>query len=204
MFVAEEASGICRPSRGSKEVHWLNRSSGTFFNPDYPVPYPDNTWCIWIISVPAGKRVKLKFEDFEIERVSHDCALSMRDKKYVQILDGQVSASKYLALYCGYHGPASSDVYSTGRYMWVEFSSAIVNSYPRFKGFKAHFEAVDPDFRKYYFFKIACMRIFALRYFLIVLIGTQILALAISLHYKIKCERGVISRMDTFSQELMR
>ena len=47
------------------------------------------------------------------------------------------------------------------------------------------------------------MRIFALRYFLIVLIGTQVLALAISLHYKIKCERCVISRMDTFSQELM-
>ena len=105
LFVAEEASGICRPSRGSKEVHWLNRSSGTFFTPDYPLPYPDYTWCIWIISVPAEKRVQLKFEDFEIERVSQDCALSMREKKYVQILDGQVSASKYLALYCGYHGP---------------------------------------------------------------------------------------------------
>ena len=47
------------------------------------------------------------------------------------------------------------------------------------------------------------MRIFVLRYFLIVLIGTRILALAFPLHYKIKCERYVISRVDTFSQELM-
>ena len=155
LFVSEETSGICRPSDGSKKVHWLNGPSGTFFTPDYPVPYPDYNRCIWIISVPAGKRVKLKFEDFDLERVSRDCEPSMRAKKYVKILDGQLSESKYLALYCGDHVPSSSDVYSTGKYMRLEFSPAMVNSYPRFKGFKAHFEAVDPDLRKYYFFKIA-------------------------------------------------
>ena len=147
-FVTEEASGICRPSDGSNKVHRLSGSSGTFFTPDYPVPYPNDATCIWMISVPAGKRVKLKFEDFELETVFSSCKQLTNEKDYVQIRDGQDPESNELALHCGYDVFSPSDVYSTGRYMWVKFYSNSVNHWPRPKGFKAHFEAVD--LRKYY------------------------------------------------------
>lgn len=128
LFALEEASGICRPLDGSNKLHWLNGSSGTFFTPDYPNPYPSYTKCIWVISVPAGKIVKLKFEDFDLDAVPYGCIASKREKNYVQILDGQISASKELAIHCGYVS-TPSDVYSTGRYMWVEFWSAVVDSW---------------------------------------------------------------------------
>ena len=68
---------------------------------------------------------------------------------YVQIHDGQDQASKELALRCGHWlASSSSDVYSTGRYMWVKFHSNSQYSWSRDKGFKAHFEAVDLS--KYY------------------------------------------------------
>ena len=145
LFVSEEASGICRPSDGSSKVHWLNGSSGTFFTPDYPVPYPDDATCIWIITVPDRKRVELKFEDFDFGTVFSSCQQLPNKIDYVRIRDGQDSAGKELALYCGYDIYTPSDVYSTGRYMWIKFYSSSQNDmhWQGGKGFKAHFEAVE-------------------------------------------------------------
>ena len=147
LFVSEEASGICRPSDGSSKVHWLSGSSGTFFTPDYPVPYPDDATCIWIITVPARKRVKLKFEDFDFGTVYSSCKELANEIDFVQVRDGQDSKSKELGLFCGYLYDifTPSDVYSTERYMWVKFYSNSQNSthWQRGKGFKAHFEAVE-------------------------------------------------------------
>lgn len=106
----------------------LNGSSGTFFTPNYPVPYPENISCIWVISVPAGKRVKLTFEDFHLE--SGD---------YMIMRDGQLPNSTELRHYYG------EDVYYSSRsYMWIKFysTSRFWASGPR--GLKAHFEALDP------------------------------------------------------------
>jgi len=149
-FVSEEASGICRRSDWSSKVHWLRGSSGTFFTLDYPVPYPEDATCIWIISVPARKRVKLKFEDFDFGTVFSSCKQLTSEIDYVQIRDGQGSESKELAIYCGHNIFTPSDVYSTGGYMWVKFYSNSQNnmSWQGGKGFKAHFEAVE--LRKYY------------------------------------------------------
>jgi len=73
LFISEEASGICRPPYGGGKVHWLSGSSGTFFTPDYPVPYPDDATCIWIITAPARKRVKLRFEELDFQTVLSSC-----------------------------------------------------------------------------------------------------------------------------------
>ena len=139
-FASEEAS-IAR-----NQVHRLEGSSGTFCTPNYPNPYPANAKFVWIISVPAGKIVKLKFEDFDLVTASYGCIPSKRESNYVQILDGPRLASKELAIHCGYRD-IPSDVYSTGKYMWVDFWSTVV---ARRRGFKAHFEAVDPDLCKYH------------------------------------------------------
>ena len=79
-ILTEEASGVCRPWDGSSMIHSLSGSSGTFFSPDYPAPYPKNARCIWTITVPAGKRVKLKFEDFGLETVFYSCMNVQRRK----------------------------------------------------------------------------------------------------------------------------
>ncbi|KAL9973596.1 hypothetical protein ACROYT_G020071 [Oculina patagonica] len=141
----EEASGICRPSGGKNKVHRLSGSSGTFFSPHYPYHYPDDVTCIWTISVPAGKVVKLTFENFKLNLEPKDCENSTKDKDYVQIRDGHVPESKELALYCGYYrfmGP--SDIYSTGSHMTIIFQSSSDGKQVA-RGFKTRFEAVDPQ-----------------------------------------------------------
>ena len=135
LFLAEEASGICRSSNGSREVHSLSSTSGTFFSPDYPLPYPDDATCIWKISVPTGKIVRLTFELLNLETDAKD---------YVQIRDGQQPQSLSLAIIDRFHKfSSSSGVFSTGSHMWVKFHSTS-GQWVKTRGFKAHFEALDP------------------------------------------------------------
>ena len=101
--------------------------------------------------MPAGKRVKLKFDDLDLKKVYSSCEqLRTNENDYVQIRDGQDPESKELALYCGYQTIFSSfpEVFSTGRYMWIKFYSNSPQTFRRKKGFKARFEAAD--LRKYY------------------------------------------------------
>lgn len=63
LFHLEEAAGICRRTDRRDKVLELDGPSGIFFTPDYPVLYPMGVQCTWVISVPAGRRVKLAFED---------------------------------------------------------------------------------------------------------------------------------------------
>ncbi|XP_078367735.1 bone morphogenetic protein 1-like [Oculina patagonica] len=121
----------CRSSTWSDEVHMLNGSSGTFFTPNYPVPYPENISCIWVISVPAGKRVKLTFEDLNL--------FSTFTEDYIIMRDGQLQNSTELLRYYG------EDVYYSSRsYMWIKFYSASRLWASEQRGFKARFEALDP------------------------------------------------------------
>jgi len=139
LFITEEASGLCRLSDGRK-VRKLSGSSGTLITPDYPYYYPDDVRCTWTISVPAGKVVKLTFDRFRLNLNPDYCQTGIND--YVQIRDGK---SRMLAEYCGYYrfmGP--SDVYSTGSSMVVMFIS-VSDGEEYSDGFKAHFEAVDPQ-----------------------------------------------------------
>ena len=137
----EEASAICRvPSLGSN-VTSLNGSSGAFYSPNYPAPYPNGAFCIWAITVPAGKIVKLAFENFTIAKASSwECS-------YVEVQDSLSNGTELARSSCDVYTPYfPSVVYSTGRYMRVKFLSNI-GRYHRKKedrGFKAHFEAVDP------------------------------------------------------------
>ena len=99
--------------------------------------------CIWTITVPVGKIVKLTFEDFSItmEESSSDC-------NFVEIRDsllpnGPVLARSSCDTETAYLPVA---VYSTGRYMWVKFHSyySFYSRREEDRGFKAHFEAFDP------------------------------------------------------------
>ena len=133
---AEEAFGACQSSEGNAEHIRPTGSSGTLFSPFYPTPYPRKVTCIWVISVPANKRVKLTFDKFDLDPGEDN----------VRILDGRESSSEEVAVYHGYNLFSSeSAVYSTEGYMWIKFQSTLDSWYHT--GFKAHFEAVEP--RKY-------------------------------------------------------
>ena len=148
LFHLEEAAGICRRTDRRDKVLELGGSSGTFFTPDYPVLYPMGVQCTWVISVPAGRRVKFAFEDFNLG-LKVDVICENRDSTdYVRIRDGRMEDSKELALFCGWHQPILGniyDVYSTGNYMRVTFAALRLSQLSRLasKGFKARYQSVD-------------------------------------------------------------
>jgi hypothetical protein len=45
----------------------LRKPSGKFTTPGYPVGYPNNTVCEWIITAELGHSVELTVEDFSME-----------------------------------------------------------------------------------------------------------------------------------------
>ena len=44
----------------------LTGDSGEFQSPNWPFDYPNNTECIWEITVPEGKHVNLDFKRFSV------------------------------------------------------------------------------------------------------------------------------------------
>jgi len=115
--------------------------SGTIFSPDYPVPYPDDAYCEWRFLSPIGKRMTLKFVDFELRGssmndVHNDCNYDMDHISIDRHL-----RSYYWSMYCG--NQTTFEVYSTGIEMHVRFRAVSVGVRGK-RGFKAHFEAVDP------------------------------------------------------------
>jgi len=117
--------------------------SGTIFSPDYPVPYPDDAYCLWRFLAPIGKRMKLKFVDFELRGsstndVNDDCNYNF-GVDHISIDRRMRSFDR--SFYCG--NQTSFEVYSAGIEMRVRFRAAPVGVRGK-KGFKAYFEAVDP------------------------------------------------------------
>lgn len=106
--------GECRASGIS-----ITRSNGTFYSPHYPYNYPNSVTCRWVITVPKGYMVRLKFQFFRLK----SCFLpsSSCNCDYLEVRDGSHEYSKLLGKYCGDEYPTS--VQSSGRDMWIEFYS---------------------------------------------------------------------------------
>ena len=94
----------------------LTGSSGSFSSPNYPSDYPNSETCRWIISVPQGYIVRLEFPTFILESCVESCSCD-----HVIIRDGSAEDSPKLGEFCGDNRPPT--VYSSDRYMWVEFES---------------------------------------------------------------------------------
>lgn len=114
----------------------LSGSYGTLQSPQDPKYYPPGSSCDWLITVPEGKIVKLRFDRFEL-RPSFRSSCT---EDYVEILDGKSRYSGTKGIFCGYTKP--EDIRSGGRYMWVIFrADHSTNSI--YEGFKATFTAED-------------------------------------------------------------
>ncbi len=62
-------------------------------SPNYPEPYPGKKECIWVISTVAGHRVKLVFDEFDVEP-QQDCSYDA-----LWAYDGPNSDSPLLGIY---------------------------------------------------------------------------------------------------------
>ncbi len=45
-------------------------TSGQLMSPAYPSHYLDDESCIWMITVPPEKRIRINFEDFQVSTLN--------------------------------------------------------------------------------------------------------------------------------------
>ncbi|XP_046561856.1 mannan-binding lectin serine protease 1-like [Haliotis rubra] len=98
---------------------------------NYPQRYPDGTTCLYKISAPPNKKVKLEFDDFSLEK--EPC-----EYDYLTVYDGHSSASNVLGSYCGRRAPRYI-VSSTNALLLYFHSDDYVNE----KGFSLNYTFVD-------------------------------------------------------------
>ncbi|KAM6162076.1 cubilin isoform 2-T2 [Erethizon dorsatum] len=100
---------------GNIYIHGAD-STGYVTSPNYPNNYPPNADCVWIVSAPPGKSVRLQFEDqFDID-VTPNCVSS-----YLELRDGGGSWAPVLSKFCGMSLPSSQ--LSSGELMYLRFRS---------------------------------------------------------------------------------
>uniref|UniRef100_A0A671W259 Metalloendopeptidase n=1 Tax=Sparus aurata TaxID=8175 RepID=A0A671W259_SPAAU len=110
--------------------HVVNSVSGTISSPNWPDRYPSKKACTWILSTTPGHRIKLVFNEIDME--AHlECAYD-----HLEIYDGRDVRVPTLGRFCGTKKP--SPVVSSGNKMFLRFFSD--NSVQK-RGFEATYGA---------------------------------------------------------------
>ncbi|KAI1887747.1 hypothetical protein AGOR_G00193540 [Albula goreensis] len=122
-FVLHENKHDCKEAECEHKIH---SSSGTISSPNWPDKYPSRKECTWDITATPGHRVKISFNEFEIEQ-HQECAYD-----HLEAFDGDSDKSAILGRLCGSKVP--DPLVSTGNKMYLRFiSDASVQR----KGFQA-------------------------------------------------------------------
>ncbi|KAM6132380.1 LOW QUALITY PROTEIN: tolloid-like protein 1 [Pterocles gutturalis] len=122
-FVLHENKHDCKEAECEQKIHSPN---GIITSPNWPDKYPSRKECTWEISATPGQRVKLTFNEFEIEQ-HQECAYD-----HLEVFDGESEKSPILGRLCGSKIP--DPLIATGNKMFLRFvSDASVQR----KGFQA-------------------------------------------------------------------
>ncbi|KAJ7410896.1 hypothetical protein WISP_105653 [Willisornis vidua] len=122
-FVLHENKHDCKEAECEQKIH---SPSGIITSPNWPDKYPSRKECTWEISATPGQRVKLMFNEFEIEQ-HQECAYD-----HLEVFDGESEKSPILGRLCGSKIP--DPLIATGNKMFLRFiSDASVQR----KGFQA-------------------------------------------------------------------
>ncbi|NWH53547.1 TLL1 protein, partial [Fregata magnificens] len=122
-FVLHENKHDCKEAECEQKIHSPN---GIITSPNWPDKYPSRKECTWEISATPGQRVKLIFNEFEIEQ-HQECAYD-----HLEVFDGESEKSPILGRLCGNKIP--DPLMATGNKMFLRFiSDASVQR----KGFQA-------------------------------------------------------------------
>ena len=115
----------------------LQGGSGEITSPNFPNEYFHNSKCIWTITVPEGKSVRLTFVQFNVEgdlnrqRCPHD---------HLTVWNGSDSLAPLIGKYCNSNPPPPT-VCSSGNTMRLKFRSDDALAWT---GFFITFSQVDP------------------------------------------------------------
>uniref|UniRef100_A0A8C1V629 Metalloendopeptidase n=1 Tax=Cyprinus carpio TaxID=7962 RepID=A0A8C1V629_CYPCA len=104
--------------------------SGIITSPNWPDKYPSKKACTWTLSTTPGHRIKLAFEEIDME-ANEECAYD-----YLEIYDGPNGRATSFGRFCG--SKKTSPVISSGNSMFLQFFSD--NSVQK-RGFKASHSA---------------------------------------------------------------
>ncbi|XP_010615577.1 neuropilin and tolloid-like protein 2 [Fukomys damarensis] len=117
---------------------WVRTSNGGHFaSPNYPDSYPPNKECIYILEAAPRQRIELTFDEHYYIEPSFECRFD-----HLEVRDGPFGFSPLIDRYCGMKSPPL--IRSTGRFMWIKFSS---DEELEGLGFRAKYSFIpDPDF----------------------------------------------------------
>ncbi|KAK0134700.1 Dorsal-ventral patterning tolloid-like protein 1 [Merluccius polli] len=122
-FILHENKHDCKEAECEHKIH---SPSGTLSSPNWPDKYPSRKECTWDITATPGHRVKITFNEFEIEQ-HQECAYD-----HLEAFDGDADTAAILGRLCGSKIPEA--LVSTGNKMYMRFiSDASVQR----KGFQA-------------------------------------------------------------------
>lgn len=119
----------------------INASRGHISSPSFPNNYNANKICIWTITVPSGKIIKLTLFNFtQVEKENTDCSGAASTSARVLITNVASHGGDHDFKLCGQKLPFP--VYFKGNFIQVRFESrtGTIN-----KRFNASFEAIDGD-----------------------------------------------------------
>ncbi|MBN3324354.1 TLL2 protein, partial [Atractosteus spatula] len=111
-FVLHENGHDCKEAGCEYKITSVE---GVIRSPNWPEKYPSRKECKWEISSTAGHRVKIVFNEFEIEQ-HQECAYD-----HLELYDGPNSKSPILGRFCGSKKP--EPVISTSNKMFLRFYS---------------------------------------------------------------------------------
>ncbi|XP_029354415.1 neuropilin and tolloid-like protein 2 [Echeneis naucrates] len=117
---------------------WVrNINGGVFTSPNYPNTYPPNKECIYILEALPRQRIQLAFDKNYYVEPSFECRFD-----HIEIRDGPFGFSPLIDRFCGGKNPGL--VTSTGRFMWIKFTS---DEELEGLGFRIKYTFIaDPDF----------------------------------------------------------
>lgn len=109
--------------------------NGRFTSPNYPSLYGNGDRCSLLIEAPHGHHIYLQFRSFSLEYGGAHCSYD-----YVEIFDGNSILSFKITRACGPQQNAPCGIYSSGRFLYVKFSS---DGSVRYPGFSAYYYALS-------------------------------------------------------------
>ncbi|XP_053392429.1 tolloid-like protein 1 isoform X5 [Mercenaria mercenaria] len=95
--------------------HEITAPSGEISSPNWPDFYPSRKDCVWHFSTVNGHRVKIIFENFELEQ-HQECTYD-----HIEVFDGSNNYATSLGRFCGAKIP--HQVISTGNELYIVFYS---------------------------------------------------------------------------------
>ncbi|KAH9413647.1 Bone morphogenetic protein 1 [Dermatophagoides pteronyssinus] len=127
-YVLHENKHDCKEGSCSYQI---TSSNAEIVSPQYPEEYPSKKDCTWLFVATLGHRIKIVFEDFDLEP-QQECAYD-----FVTIYDGDSSSGQTLGRFCGSKEPHPL-VSSTNKALMIFKTDASVQR----KGFKARYYTV--------------------------------------------------------------